>query len=327
MNAMSVEITYFVHGTTTDNEQHRATGWLPGELSETGREQARHLGEQVAATQFDVVLCSDLDRAIESAALGFGDKYEIRQDERLRECNYGEWNGASASLFKDRMGDFVESPFPDGESYRDVEKRLRSFTNFLRDNYNGKHVAIVAHQGPQLALDVILGGKTWQQAIDEDWRKTKAWQPGWHYTVPDLVQRIAAKAVIVAEGGILVLKPSEKDANRNWHFPGGIRDDSNESLEETVIRETREETGIDLTGVPNKLIHYGEWRAVDQGEEVKILGLFFRFDLASRPDIHKSDEHSGEGWLTPETRADFSTNPEVDEVVSKIYRPEDSQAR
>jgi quercetin dioxygenase-like cupin family protein len=38
---MSVKITYFVHGTTTDNEADLATGWLPGKLSEIGRQQAR----------------------------------------------------------------------------------------------------------------------------------------------------------------------------------------------------------------------------------------------------------------------------------------------
>lgn len=37
---MSTKITYFVHGTTTDNEQDLATGWLPGELSGKGIEQA-----------------------------------------------------------------------------------------------------------------------------------------------------------------------------------------------------------------------------------------------------------------------------------------------
>ncbi|KKQ27796.1 MAG: hypothetical protein US42_C0005G0021 [Candidatus Magasanikbacteria bacterium GW2011_GWC2_37_14] len=50
-------------------------------------------------------------------------------------------------------------------------------------NYQNKHIAIVAHQAPQLALDVILSGKTWEQAIDEDWRKQKAWQPGWGYII------------------------------------------------------------------------------------------------------------------------------------------------
>ncbi len=178
-----VDLTYFVHGTTTDNEKDLATGWMPGELSEIGVEQAKRLGEQVVDTHFDVVFCSDLKRAVDSAELGFGDKYEIIKDARLRECDYGDMNGKSVGEFKDRMEEYIDTPFPNGESYKDVEKRLASFVDFLRDNYGGKHVAIVAHQGPQLALDVLLRGRTWQQAIEEDWRKKRAYQPGWQYKI------------------------------------------------------------------------------------------------------------------------------------------------
>jgi len=181
---MAVQITYFVHGTTTDNEEGLATGWLPGELSEKGKAQAIDLARQAAGKQFEAVFCSDLQRAIDSANLGFGGTYQIIQDTRLRECNYGDWNGAPGNTFKDHMTDYIDTPFPNGESYKDVETRLASFVNYLKQNYDGKQVAIVAHQAPQLALDVILKGKTWQQAIAEDWRKHKAWQPGWEYLIP-----------------------------------------------------------------------------------------------------------------------------------------------
>ena len=177
---MTTKITYFVHGTTTDNQDHLATGWLQGELSEAGREQAAKLGEQVTDKYFDIAFCSDLQRAIDSAQLGFGDKYQIIQDKRLRECNYGDMNG-KPHTFKDNMRAYVDTPFPNGESYKDVEKRVADFLEFLKQNYDGKRVAIVAHQAPQLALDVLLKGKTWDRAIDEDWRKTNAWQPGWEY--------------------------------------------------------------------------------------------------------------------------------------------------
>jgi len=89
---MAVKITYFVHGTTTDNEKDLATGWQPGELSEKGWKEAADLGNLVSNQKFDVVFCSDLRRAVDSAHLGFGEKYEIKEDSRLRECNYGDWN-------------------------------------------------------------------------------------------------------------------------------------------------------------------------------------------------------------------------------------------
>jgi broad specificity phosphatase PhoE len=180
---MSVRITNFAHGTTTDNEREIATGWLPGELSEKGIRQARELGPLAADRHFDAFFCSDLKRAVDSSALGFGDKYEIIQDARLRECNYGDWSGTPES-FKEDMHPFVDTPFPNGESYKDVERRMRDFLEFLKTNYDGKNIAILTHQGPQLALDVILRGRTWDEAIDEDWRKRKAWQPGWDYVVP-----------------------------------------------------------------------------------------------------------------------------------------------
>ncbi len=178
---MALKITYFVHGTTTDNEKDLATGWLPGELSEKGKKQAIELGSMVVDQEFDVIFCSDLKRAVDSAKFGFGEKYEIKEDSRLRECNYGNWNGVPASQFKDNLEKYIDEPFPDGESYKDVEKRMADFLEFLKKNYNGKNVAIVAHQAPQLALEVLVRDKTWEQAIAEDWRKTKSWQPGWVY--------------------------------------------------------------------------------------------------------------------------------------------------
>jgi len=83
--------------------------------------------------------------------------------------------------FKNDLKKYINEPFPGGESYKDVEKRLSDFLKFLKNNYNNKSVAIIAHQAPQLSLEVLLKDKTWEQAIDEDWRKTKSWRPGWVY--------------------------------------------------------------------------------------------------------------------------------------------------
>ncbi len=180
---MVVKITYFVHGTTTDNEQHLATGWAPGELSELGVKQSKELGEMVSDKDFDVIFCSDLKRAIVSTKLAFGDKYKIIQDKRLRECNYGDHTQKPSKIVKTDMNKRIEDNYPNGESYKDVEKRISDFLDFLKENYDDKHIGIVAHQAPQLALEVLTKDKTWEEAIAEDWRREKAWQPGWEYTV------------------------------------------------------------------------------------------------------------------------------------------------
>ncbi|OGZ00480.1 MAG: hypothetical protein A2946_00520 [Candidatus Liptonbacteria bacterium RIFCSPLOWO2_01_FULL_53_13] len=180
---MSLTITYFVHGTTTDNERDIATGQAHGELSELGKKQAKELGRMIAKMRFDAVFCSDLKRAADSAKLMFGKRYEVIHDRRLRECHYGTFTGHPDAEFKPEMHKYITKPFPKGESYKDVERRVVDLLAFLKEHYKEGRVAVVGHQAPQLALEVLTKGKTWKRAMDEDWRKTKAWQSGWEYVV------------------------------------------------------------------------------------------------------------------------------------------------
>jgi len=179
----SVIITYFVHGTTTDNEKGIATGWSPGELSELGKKQSVELKGLIKDKRFDVVFCSDLKRAVDSAKLTFGNSVKIIQDKRLREVDYGDLTGADSDKIDSLILKHITKPFPNGESYKDVEKRIRDFLNDLEKNYSGKNVAIVSHKASQLALEVLLNGKRWEQAVKEDWRlkQPKEWKPGWKY--------------------------------------------------------------------------------------------------------------------------------------------------
>ena len=43
----------------------------------------------------------------------------------------------------------------------------------------------MAHKAPQLAIEVLINGKTWENAIETDWRKTNDWKPGWNYILED----------------------------------------------------------------------------------------------------------------------------------------------
>ena len=174
----AVKITYFVHGTTTDNENRVSTGQNQGELSKLGIKQSEELKKTLIGkeSKFDIAISSDLKRAVDSAKITFG---TFMQDKRLRECNYGNLNGAGED--KVSYKEHIDVPFPNGESQKDVEKRIRDFLKDLLRDYDGKSVAIIAHKSPQLALEVVLNGKTWEQAIEQDWRKTKSWQPGWSY--------------------------------------------------------------------------------------------------------------------------------------------------
>jgi broad specificity phosphatase PhoE len=181
---MATRITFFVHGTTADNERRISSGWKDVGLSERGVQQAVALKRHIEDAKFDVVFCSDLKRAHDFARLVWQGTCPIIADERLRECNYGELNGASSDIVEpmQESGD-ATTRFVGGESYEDVKARIADFLKFLKKDYAGKSVAVVAHKAPQLALDVLLKGRTWQQALAEDWRKSATWRPGWEYNL------------------------------------------------------------------------------------------------------------------------------------------------
>lgn len=174
---------YFVHGTTIDNEQKISSGWKDVELSELGIEQSKKLGELVDGTQFAAIFCSDLQRAKDSAELSWGNIQKAIPDARLRECNYGEYNSKPSSEVEPMQEKSITNPMPGGESYEMVKERIADFLQEVQEKYNGKTIAIVAHKAPQLALDVLVKGMSWEQAFANDWRKKKAWQPGWGYVV------------------------------------------------------------------------------------------------------------------------------------------------
>lgn len=66
---------------------------------------------------------------------------------------------------------------------KDLRNKAQDAEIILWSYLKGKHVAIMAYQAPQLALDVLLRDKTWERAIEEDWRSKKVWQPGWEYVI------------------------------------------------------------------------------------------------------------------------------------------------
>lgn len=178
-----MKITYFVHSITEDNEKGLATGWMQGKLSEEGIRRAVRLKHDLSNRNFDAVFCSDLERAIQSTKLFFDKKFPVFIDWRLRECNYGYYDGMPAADFKkDREQEYILSGYPSGESYMQVQTRIKSFLSDL-SRFEYDHIAIVAHQAPQLALDVILKQQSWDEAISNDWRKSQSWQPGWEYSV------------------------------------------------------------------------------------------------------------------------------------------------
>jgi 2,3-bisphosphoglycerate-dependent phosphoglycerate mutase len=178
LGAVGIDLVFETHSTTEDNESGHATGWLPGQLSERGRALARELGERRAGTGIAAVFCSDLARAVQTAQIAFaGTGIPILHDWRLRECDYGERNGMSAAEMHAARRDYLDVPYPGGESWRQAVARVSRFLGDLPLRWEGKRVAIIGHVATRWGLDHCIRGVCIEDLVAADF----AWQPGWEY--------------------------------------------------------------------------------------------------------------------------------------------------
>lgn len=186
---LPVEILFFFHSISTDNEHGIATGWNEGELSDQGKALARRLGETAQRRQVAAVFSSDLGRAAQTSAIAFANSdIPIFFDSRLRECNYGAWNGQPAArVHADRVR-FIRERYPEGESYGDVVTRVAGFLESLAQRCGGKQVAVTGHGGTGWALNHLLKGVPLERLANapsfpccEKWDNDGK---GWDYVLP-----------------------------------------------------------------------------------------------------------------------------------------------
>jgi broad specificity phosphatase PhoE/GNAT superfamily N-acetyltransferase len=180
---MPVRLVFETHATTVDNEIGVATGWLPGELSPTGIANAADLGRRRRDDGIDLVVTSDLQRAMQTVAVAFdGGGPPVLADARLREVDYGALNGASVDQVHAQRRQRVDEPFPGGgQSYRDVVRAVADLLAELRRDRDGQRVLLVGHAATRFALDHLLTARPLEAAVAAPF----AWQEGWEYLLTD----------------------------------------------------------------------------------------------------------------------------------------------
>ncbi|MGI8418478.1 MAG: histidine phosphatase family protein [Nakamurella sp.] len=175
---MSTSIVFETHSITEDNERGVATGWLPGRLSDVGRELAGELGVRRRDDGLAAVFTSDLRRAVDTTSLAFPSaELPVLADWRLRECDFGLLNGATREDVHGARGRWLDSPYPGGESWRQAVQRVSGFLHDVGTRWDGARILVVGHVATRWALDHQLGGVPLEELVDEDF----SWQPGWEY--------------------------------------------------------------------------------------------------------------------------------------------------
>lgn len=133
----------------------------------------------------------------------------------------------------------------------------------------------------------------------------------------NMAQRIACKAIIAKDGKVLVLREaSTYDEGVNvgkYDIPGG-RVEMGEPFREGLLREVREETGLEVTiGEP---IFVGEWFPIIKGVKTQIVAIFF-VCIPEPGVITLSIDHDDYRWVTVEQARQLPISPPGVEVIEK----------
>ena len=165
------------HGQTAWNADKRIQGQLDLPLNATGLLQARRVADALADEPIAAIYCSDLDRAVQTAApLARHKQLPLRCDPSLRERGFGEFQGLTFDEITQRWPEQAlrwRRRDPDygpegGERLSDFHDRCVAAAWRLAGAPPGQTIVLVAHGG---VMDCL-----YRSAVGVGVSATRTWQ-------------------------------------------------------------------------------------------------------------------------------------------------------
>ncbi|MEM4605601.1 MAG: histidine phosphatase family protein [Candidatus Pacearchaeota archaeon] len=153
-----VKIFVFRHGQTDFNRDSKFTGLFDAKLTKTGIEDARIVAERLKEEKMRLAFCTSLSRSkdtLKEVLKHHPECKEIIEDDRMIERSYGDLVGKTHWEVVQKFGVKKYDEWhrswdvcpPGGESFKDVEKRVKNFIEDLKKIAKEKkcNIAISAH--------------------------------------------------------------------------------------------------------------------------------------------------------------------------------------
>ena len=166
------------HGETAWNVDARIQGQLDIGLNDTGRWQAKKVGEALATEPITAVYSSDLGRAHQTAqSISEVKGIPVVADEGLRERSFGLFEGKTFTEIHETWPDHAQNwrkripewaPPEGGESLLQLRERVTKTMQSLASRHPGEQIVVVAHGGVLDALYRVATGqevnspRTWE---------------------------------------------------------------------------------------------------------------------------------------------------------------------
>ncbi len=140
-------------------------------LAGTFEEEAPRVAAQIDLSLYDRILSSPLSRALKLAQHCVPEGTEIEVDDRLKEMNFGDWEGQHWTSILEAEQEvsaffeyFIDRPAPRGESLRDLAQRVADLLDELYRS-GAQRVLLFSHGGVINAVRAMAGRITLQEAF------------------------------------------------------------------------------------------------------------------------------------------------------------------
>ncbi|MCH3904899.1 MAG: histidine phosphatase family protein [Lactobacillus sp.] len=166
-----MELIIIRHGQTDLNKQSMIQGSeVDAPLNQAGIAFAQASAENFDASDFAAVYVSPLKRAVQTAQIFTKNQAQLIYDERLKEMDYGSWDGHSVAEMKAKYPEcfdswgFIRDNYSQyatgGESFAELEKRCASFLDDLTKKYDQEKILVVCHGATSrmLVAHLFMGG-------------------------------------------------------------------------------------------------------------------------------------------------------------------------
>lgn len=156
-----MEILLTRHGETEWNVLKKVQGKANIKLNERGIEQATNTKILLKNEKIDLVLCSPLDRAIQTARIINSDRnLPITFDERLSERDFGEFEGMQSKDFDfEAFWSYKQNiQYQKAENVRSFFKRVYAFLDDIQVKYKNQRILLVAHGGISIPVYCYFNG-------------------------------------------------------------------------------------------------------------------------------------------------------------------------
>lgn len=157
------------HGETVWNSEKRVQGHENSPLTIYGKEQLQKWADLLARGNWQRIISSDLGRVRETVSIiNSRLNIPVSEDQRLREQNWGEWEGLKVSDVKEHFAETLALQVskgwgfcpPGGESRKQVQQRAFEALHDSRQKFPEQNVLVICHLGViKCVLYTIAGRK------------------------------------------------------------------------------------------------------------------------------------------------------------------------